>query len=116
MRKYYIHITSPPDTRYSPLEVSASDKGRPVYTEVRALVVPVIPDRSGNKIVVLPQVNSKLACPRYEHALIVFHSFVCPFACIFDIEIRSMPVYIGSQVMRAPVHLAITSGRPEQRA
>ena len=60
MRKHYIHITSPPDARYSPLEVSAMDKGRPIYTEVRAMVVPVIPDRSGNKIVVLPQVYSGL--------------------------------------------------------
>ena len=60
VRKHYIHITSPPDARYSPLEVSAKDKGRPIYTEVRAMVVPVIPDRSGNKIVVLPQVYSGL--------------------------------------------------------
>ena len=100
MRKHYIHITSPPDARYSPLGVSAKDKGRPVYNEVRALVVPVIPDRSGNKIVVLPQVVSELAYPRYQHAL---PSFICPSDCILDNKIRSMAACIEGQAMGASV-------------
>ncbi len=53
VRKHLVHITSPPDARYSPL----SANGRPVFTEVRALVTPVIPDRSGTKFPVLPQVS-----------------------------------------------------------
>lgn len=50
-----MHITSPPDARYAPLQAPAG-QNRPVYGEVRALVVPVIPDRSGTKFPVLPQV------------------------------------------------------------
>lgn len=55
VRKHLVHITSPPDVRYAPLQATAGQE-RPVYREVRALVVPVIPDRSGTKFPVLPQV------------------------------------------------------------
>lgn len=54
VRKHLVHITSPPDARYSPLQASPG-KGRPLFKEVRALVVPVIPDSS--KFPVLPQVS-----------------------------------------------------------
>ena len=98
MRKHYIHITSPPDARYSPLEVSARDKGRPVYTEVRALVVPVIPDRSGNRIVVLPQVPSELVKVflATNMSCIALHSFSLPIELHPCCKVRILLAYIGS--------------------
>ena len=54
MRKYVVHITSPPDARYAPL--SQNRQGQQQWAEVRALVVPVIPDRS--RFPVLPQVRA----------------------------------------------------------
>ena len=56
VRKYVVHITSPPDARYAPL--SQNRQGQRQWAEVRALVVPVVPDRSGSKFPVLPQVGA----------------------------------------------------------
>lgn len=52
MRKYIVHITSPPDARYAPL---SQNRQQQQWAEVRAVVVPVIPDSS--KFPVLPQVR-----------------------------------------------------------
>lgn len=41
-----------------PIDLRHAATRRQVYREVRALVAPVIPDRSGTKFPVLPQVSS----------------------------------------------------------
>jgi hypothetical protein len=53
VRKHFVHITLPPDARYAPLR---SQNRRPLFPEVRALVVPVVKDRN-TKYPVLPQVS-----------------------------------------------------------
>ena len=65
VRKHLVHITSPPDVRYAPLQATAGQE-RLVYREVRALVVPVIPDRSGTKFPVLPQVIHPIHPPNLK--------------------------------------------------
>ena len=69
MRKYIVHITSPPDARYAPLSQNRQGRQQRQWAEVRALVVPIIPDRSGSKFPVLPQVGaSSLQLPKpYEN-------------------------------------------------
>lgn len=54
MRKHFVHITSPPDARYSPMQSSGLNRKRQLFPEVRALVIPVIPDKT-TKFPVLPQ-------------------------------------------------------------
>ena len=63
VRKHMVVITSPPDARYSPLGLLP--KQRQLFSEVRALVIPVIPDRSGTKFPVLPQVCHAIVGLRY---------------------------------------------------
>ena len=54
VRKHMVVITSPPNARYSPSGTIPTK--RQLFAEVRALVIPVIPDRSGTKFPILPQV------------------------------------------------------------
>ncbi len=54
VRKHMVVIMSPPDARYSPS--GSLNRRRQLFQEVRALVIPVIPDRTGTKFPVLPQV------------------------------------------------------------
>ncbi len=63
VRKHMVVITIPPDARYSPLGLLP--KQRQLFSEVRALVIPVIPDRSGTKFPVLPQVCHAIVGLRY---------------------------------------------------
>lgn len=58
VRKHMVVITSPPDARYSPS--GSLNRRRQLFQEVRALVIPVIPDRTGTKFPVLPQVHCLL--------------------------------------------------------
>ncbi|EIE20379.1 Metallo-dependent phosphatase [Coccomyxa subellipsoidea C-169] len=62
VRKHMVVITSPPDARYSPLGLLI--ERRQLFSEVRALVIPVIPDRSGTKFPVLPQVLLTWTCSK----------------------------------------------------
>ncbi|CAL8465131.1 g4666 [Coccomyxa elongata] len=62
VRKHMVVITSPPDARYSPS--GSLNRRRQMFQEVRALVIPVIPDRTGTKFPVLPQVLLTWTCAK----------------------------------------------------
>ena len=51
--RYIVHITSPPDARYSPLQTL---QGRQ-WHEVRALVLPAIAESAGADAIQPPQVQ-----------------------------------------------------------